>query len=180
MNAPSVWTYALLHRPFQPTVVMWACSYSSDPVELGTVDELFFDAPEPSRADALVRARTVDRPRFDFRTPKSAISKSVAGEERVVYDNLLGYERLTHTILVSNTFALHPAYGTGHVLRTNGVSALFWNGEEVVFVHVTNLQMLQVRLDHSPLGKRSEHEECSVKPSPVSAAMKLLRASIKV
>lgn len=121
----------------------------------------FFDAPSAERSEELIQARFPERYKDRWRAQRTLESCASRSDNPVVLDN--GTERAMHDMLVSASFAFHPLYGTGHVLRTNGVVAMFWNREEVALVEVKNLTFLRVVL----AGERAE----SPRKRRIAAAM---------
>lgn len=137
MNQP---TYAVLAAAFAPAILMFHGQAA------GAVADHYFDAPTAGRADGLVGTLLEEEPvnmdKTLWRTPRSAISVPEAGEEREVSEH--DGVRKMHTRLVANAFAVHPDYGPGHVLRTDGRVAAFWTGERTYVVHFTNLKFVRV------------------------------------
>lgn len=118
---------------------------------LGPVADYYFEPPR--YAEAIFNGLLNElRPGTDWRTPRAAASAGAwpSSEETYIHDN--GKERVAHNALFSTSFYLHPTFGTGHILRTDGRVAAFWNGERCYVVHFTNLRPLRVRLD------TNEHE----------------------
>lgn len=134
--------FGLRRSAFQPTALTFRGK------ELGPVSDYYFDPPKDAigKFNGLLNEL---RPGTDWRSPRVAASGGVwpQGEEQKVLDG--GMERIAHNALFSSSFALHPFYGTGHVLRTDGRVAAFWNGEGTYVVHFTNLRALRIRLDTS-------------------------------
>lgn len=105
----------------------------------------FFDHPGTQRAAELCAARLMERYRDNWRAPRSVVSCASSSENPPVLDN--GTERASHDLLITNTFAFHPFFGTGHVLRTNGVICMFWTGGSTVeIVEQKNLCFLRLVL----------------------------------
>lgn len=135
----------------------------------------FFDHPGTQRAAELCAARLAERYKDHWRSPKSVVSCASSSENPEISDpdttrptatrtwefiwpdgkcsNLIetvapsGPPRASHDLLISNTFAFHPLFGTGHVLRTNGVICMFWTGGQTVeIVEQKNLCFLRLIL----------------------------------
>lgn len=135
-------------------------------------DDAYFDPPTPERAAQLCAALLKER-NNRWRTPRHYTSMpesdgpdvtdpapgaptrwehwimTITGldlyhEEYLVVPT--GSTRTAHTGLVSSSFGFHPLFGTGHTLRTDGLLALFWNGEEVTIVEAKNVTPLRVVL----------------------------------
>ena len=82
-----------------------------------------------------------------------------------------------HVKLVSNTFALHLLFGPGHVLRTDGRVAAFWNGEMCRVVQLGNLVMLRVQIGRGEGGTKREARSAKSE-AKVQLAMDFLRQQI--
>lgn len=152
--------FGLRRSAFQPTALTFRGK------ELGPVSDYYFDPPGDAvgKFNGLLNEL---RPGTDWRTPRVAASAGawpegealevIDGGTQVCFENYPGLgkvelryggqERIAHNALFSASFYLHPFYGTGHVLRTDGRVAAFWNGEGTYVVHFTNLRALRVRLD---------------------------------
>lgn len=108
--------------------------------------DAFFEFPS-GRVDEIVGTVLAEYRQGPWWTPLTCLSVPTqsGNEADMVVDG--GVQRIVHEGLVSNTFALHPEFGCGHVLRTNGHIAAFWDGVEIFVVGVANLIPLRVRLD---------------------------------
>lgn len=112
----------------------------------------FFDFPDAARHAELCSARLAERPKDQWRTPKAYVSVASSSDnpEMVDFDGT----RASHDLLVSATFGYHPFYGLGHILRTSGVIALFWNSEEVAIVEHKNVKLLRPVVSGTPVQSR--------------------------
>lgn len=110
--------------------------------DMGPVTEHYFDAPAPERATRLLDTLLNENVSTNWRSPR--IEESVAEDTDGPTVMVDGVEVAQHTKLVSASFAVHPMFGCGHVLRTDGRVAAFWNGETTKVVHLTNLRFVRV------------------------------------
>lgn len=169
--------WSLSRRAFSPAWVV----FNKEPV--APVCDTFFEHPGALRAHGLCETLlNENRDPNTWRSPAEVVSgASWADPEEApkVFDS--GRERLVHNVLVSNTFALHPMLGTGHVLRTDGRVAAFWNGEMCRVVHLTNLKMLRVVVATSgPKGRPGAREPRKVNEGKVKLAMDFLMQQIGI
>lgn len=136
----SVREWKVERRAFAQSVVTWKGR------EVGTVGECFFQFPERDVVGTLL-----NQWKGVWWTPLREVSVASDPEGEKVVDG--GVERAEHDRLVSGTFALHPMFGPGHVVRTNGQIAAFWDGVECWVVECGNLERLAVRLDQRTAAK---------------------------
>lgn len=136
-------TYSITRNAFAPASLT-VCGGPAGPVA-----DHYFDPPAAQRASEIVgtqlnedAAGTVN----SWRSPRHFIS---VAEDPEALMNDAGNLRPVHTKLVSSSFAVHPMFGPGHVLRTEGRIAAFWNGELCRVVHLTNLKFVQVTVSRT-------------------------------
>lgn len=118
--------------------------------DAGPVVDHFFDFPVGR--DEVGTVLNQLRPGI-WRTPKFEVSCPSESDGPKVMDN--GVERAVHDRLVSGSFYLHPEFGPGHVLRTDGSIAAFWDGVTCWVVRMENLTQLRVALGrgYAPTGE---------------------------
>lgn len=154
--------YSLRRGAFSPTMLEYRRKV------LGRVSDFFFDPP---RADVVGIQGKFQRT-GECRQPRREVSSAMFGEEREVSDS---GERKMHTLLRSGTFGLHPEFGTGHVLETNGDVAAFWNGESVYLVRLENVEMVGVVLDAGEaMFSGAKCKETSTRPKGPTKVQKAL------
>lgn len=154
--------YSLQRGAFSPTKLCFCGTV------LGEVGEFFFDPPAEDVVGSLLNERKANEWRSQLREVSGASWSDPENAPMISDDG----ERQMHNVLVSNSFALHPMFGTGHVLRTDGRIAAFWNGERTYIVHLTNLKMLRVVISQDK--ERSDRPQAAPKkPSKREASIQL-------
>lgn len=142
--------YTIERRPFRPSVIYY------NGVAVGESREVFFEPPQdPAEVVGTVLAQA----KGIWWSPMREISVASWGRDGgpliADADGEHAFPppsdvsaRFQHNVLVSNTFALHPMFGVGHIVRTNGTIAAFWcGGGSCHVVEVENLTKLAAVLD---------------------------------
>lgn len=142
--------YALHKVPLQPTRLLFNGS------DLGPVADHYFDPP--MERDVVGTVLNQMRP-GQWRTPFFEVSQSSEPDGPRVYDELTGRDRAVHDRLVSNTFHFHQEFGLGHVMRTDGSLAAFWDGVVCQVVRLENLVVVRVVLGRDVVTKRESRKE---------------------
>lgn len=127
--------YELLRGAFAPTRLLWRGQ------DMGGVKEWYFDAPVGRDVVGTVLNQHREGPWW---TPLTEISLASDPENPKVVDG--GEERAQHDMIVANSFFLHEMFGLGHIVRTNGSVAAFWDGVECHVVRMENLHRVAVKL----------------------------------
>lgn len=140
--------YSLCRQALQPTQLLVNGS------DAGPVADHFFDFPVGR--DEVGTVLNQLRPGL-WRTPKFEVS--VASDPHVTYTVEGGEAVAVHDKLVSNSFYLHPEFGPGHVLRTDGSIAAFWDGVTCWVVRMENLTQLRVVLGRASATKGESRKE---------------------
>lgn len=143
--------YSLQRAAFAPTRL----AFMGEAV--GTVAEWFFSHPARDVVGTQMR-----QDHGDWREPLRELSlaswpegeaplvPSSDGEQSIRLDNGDCIQaRQAHNVLVAASFYLHPMFGLGHLVLTDGRTGAFWDGAETHVVHVTNLQPCRVVLSRT-------------------------------
>ena len=166
--------YSIQRSPFRPSVLCFNGN------AIGDIASFYFDPPTADVVGTLLNERGQDS---SWRSPKRFLSgttySDAENDPRISdpdgeYIDSSGHAyRLEHNVLYANTFALHPLFGTGHVLRTDGRIAAFWNGERCYIVHLTNLHFLRVAVSVAEKPMREKPLEASPRAKAKAYALAL-------
>jgi hypothetical protein len=132
----------------------------------------YFDPPTGERLRSLCSSMLFEKYKDGWRYPRQETSAPSSSNNPHILDG--GKERALHDIMVSSTFGRHPLYGPGHILRTNGQIAMFWDGETVWIVEHQNVIFERVVLNTATAPQRREVSARSPKVT-LSLALEMLK-----